>query len=99
MDKHYVYILCSKSKRLKIGYTDDISSMLEEKSKTGSKTLQKYNRLIYYEKRATESSARNRVQMLDSMTNYERNNLISKYNPEWLDVSYIWRVKTSAFDF
>lgn len=100
MNRHYVYILCSKSKRLKIGYTEDITGMLEEKSKTHSRSLQKFNRLIYYEKRPTKLSARKRVEKIEGMPTSDRNELISKFNPEWLDVSFIWQTKSKEiFDF
>lgn len=89
---HYVYILTDSNRAcLHIGLTDDLENAI-----TVCKNMpdlffgecSKASRLVYYETLHTEEEAVNRFRMVSAYTRMQKEKLIRKYNPNWVNISF-----------
>jgi putative endonuclease len=89
--QYYVYILTNKSKKvLYIGVTNDmIRRMFEHRNKLIDGFTKKYNlvKLVYYEATSDIESAIKREKQLKNWHRDWKINLITQFNPDWVDLS------------
>lgn len=89
--QYYVYILTNKSdKVLYIGVTNDlIRRMFEHRNKIVEGFTKKYNlvKLVYYEETSDIESAIRREKQLKNWHRDWKINLITQFNPDWVDLS------------
>ena len=93
MDKHYVYIMSSKTKVLYVGMTNNIARRVyEHKNKTNVGFTAKYNvdSLVYFEKVENEVTAKKREKQLKGWLREKKIKLIEEKNPNWEDLSAPW---------
>ena len=93
MKKYYVYIICSYSKTLYTGVTNDlIRRMAEHKKGIGSKFAAKYkiNSLVYFEEGNDVNQAIFREKQIKAWRRSKKLALINENNPEWKDLSKDW---------
>jgi putative endonuclease len=88
--RYYVYMMTNQgSTVLYTGMTNDLCRRVwEHKEKRGSVFTKRYNatRLVYYELHHTAGSAFEREQKIKDWEQAWKNNLIMKFNPQWLDL-------------
>jgi putative endonuclease len=87
---YYVYILASKSRRLYIGVTNDLSRrMWEHKNKVVEGFTKQYNidRLVYFEDTTDVKSAIDREKQLEGWRREKKITLIETVNAAWEDLS------------
>ena len=87
---YYVYILASKSRRLYIGVTNDLSRrMWEHKNKVVEGFTKQYNidRLVYFEDTTDVKSAIEREKQLKGWRREKKITLIETINAVWEDSS------------
>ena len=87
---YYVYILASKSRRLYIGVTNDLSRrMWEHKNKVVESFTNQYNidRLVYFEDTTDVRSAIEREKQLMGCRREKKITLIETINAAWEDLS------------
>lgn len=88
--KFYVYILCSRHKNvLYVGMTNDLKKRIYfHKKRLISGFTKKYNvdQLIYYEEFGTSDEALCRESQIKKYRRDKKNSLISKLNPDWIDL-------------
>jgi len=90
--QYYVYILTNKSNEVLyiIGVTNDlVRRVFEHKSKLVDGFTKKYNltKLVYYEVAENVESAIKREKQLKNWHRDWKINLITRFNPEWRDLS------------
>ncbi len=89
---YYVYILTTKNnKMLYIGVTNDLQRRLyEHKNKMLDGFSKKYNidKLIHYEEFQYIDDAISREKQLKGWTRIKKDNLITKSNPNWMELSF-----------
>ena len=91
--QYYVYITASRSRRLYIGVTNDLSRRIyEHKSGLGSQFARKYNMtsLVHFEMFDDPSQAIDREKQLKGWKRQRKINLIESGNPDWRDLSSDW---------
>jgi putative endonuclease len=87
---YYVYILASKSRRLYMGMTNDLSRrMWEHKNKVVEGFTKQYNidRLVYFEETSDVRSAIEREKQLKGWRREKKITLIETINAAWEDLS------------
>lgn len=87
---YYVYISASKSRRLYIGVTNDLSRrMWEHKNKVVEGFTKQYNidRLVYFEDTTDVKSAIEREKQLKGWRREKKITLIETINAAWEDLS------------
>jgi putative endonuclease len=87
---YYVYILASKSRRLYMGMTNDLSRrMWEHKNKVVEGFTKQYNidRLVYFEDTTDVKSAIEREKQLKGWRCEKKITLIETINATWEDLS------------
>ena len=91
---YYVYILTNwDDSVLYIGVTENLPRRLyEHRSHLVDGFSSKYNteKLVYFEETTDVYSAISREKQLKGWTRKKKNELISKMNPEWKDLSIDW---------
>lgn len=93
MKQYYVYILCSFSKTLYIGVTNDLQRRVNEhKQKLVPGFTSKYNvnRLVYFETFREVHDALSREKQLKKWSRKKKDWLIENANPQWNDLSQNW---------
>lgn len=90
MKQYCVYILTNKNNSvLYIGVTGNLQRRIyEHKNKIIEGFTSKYNlsKLVYFEQTENAISALNREKQLKNWHREWKNNLISKFNPKWIDL-------------
>ena len=91
---YYVYILSNKYNTvIYTGITNNLERRLyEHKNKINQSFTSKYNidKLVYFEYTNDVRSAIEREKQLKGWRRDKKNALISKANPEWIDLSKTW---------
>ena len=91
---YYVYILANwDDSVLYIGVTGNlIKRLYEHRSHLADGFTKKYNvhKLVYFEQTTDVNSAIAREKQLKGWTRKKKIDLISKTNPEWIDLSATW---------
>ena len=90
---YYVFILASKSRRLYVGFTNDLERRLHEhKSKAVEGFTSRYNvdRLVYYEEGGDVMSAIEREKQIKGWLRNKKVAMIESANPAWEDLSDAW---------
>ena len=91
---YYVYILSNKYNTvIYTGITNNLERRLyEHKNKINQSFTSKYNinKLVYFEYTNDVRSAIDREKQLKGWRRDKKNSLISKANPEWIDLSKTW---------
>lgn len=90
---YFVYILASKSRRLYIGVTNDLSRrMYEHKQKATQGFAAQYNinRLVYFDETGDVLSAIAREKQIKGWLRQKKIALIESVNPTWDDLSTTW---------
>ncbi len=94
----YVYILTNwNNSVLYIGFTNNINRRLyEHKTKANEGFTSKYNinKLVYYEEYKTANEAIYREKQLKGITRERKNELITSFNPQWIDIYSQWNNPT-----
>jgi putative endonuclease len=95
MKRYWVYIMSNKSRRLYVGFTDDIiRRVIEHKEKIfpSSFTAQYvYDMLVFYEEYSQVVSAKMREKELKGWRREKKLKLILAENPDWADLSLEWQ--------
>lgn len=103
MNTYYVYILTNINKTvLYVGFTDDIIRRIQEhknKKYEGFTKFYNINRLVYYETHDTVEKAMRREKQLKKWNRNWKNDLISKLNPDWKDLSENSNKKLTDLEF
>ena len=91
---YYVYILTNwDDSVLYIGVTSNLTKRLyEHRNHLADGFTKKYNvhKLVYFEQTTDVNSAIAREKQLKGWTRKKKIDLISKTNPEWIDLSATW---------
>ena len=90
-NKHsFVYMMTNRTNRvLYTGVTSDLKKRVwqhREKSVAGFTSRYNLDKLVYYEVFRSMSSAINREKQIKAGSRSTKNELVSKKNPEWLDL-------------
>ena len=93
--QYYVYILSNwNNKVLYIGITSNLERRLyEHKMKLADGFTKRYNvnKLVYYECTCDVEAAITREKQLKGWTRSQKDTLINRENPQWLDLSENWK--------
>jgi putative endonuclease len=88
---YYVYILCSETRELYIGITNNLHRRLAEHRSgynPGSySSVHKTTKLVYYETTLDPRAAIQREKRLKRLSRRRKLELIEKQNPEWKDLA------------
>lgn len=88
--KNYVYILTDSNRRcLHVGMTDDLQKAVKTYHQlTGLffDACSNVSRLVYHEVLPTDTAASRRFKELSNYTRMQKERLIRKHNPNWLDL-------------
>jgi putative endonuclease len=89
MRQFYVYILASKSHRLYVGVTNDLTHRLFQHRNGEVTFTSKYriNRLVHVETTADVMAAIIREKQLKAWRRSKKINLIESANPTWMDLA------------
>lgn len=86
----YIYILTDCNRNcLHVGLSDDLNKVInsyECLSGFCSDAGSKVSRLVYHESLPTEEMALKRFQELSKFTRMQKERLIRRYNPNWIDL-------------
>jgi putative endonuclease len=95
MNRYWVYIMSNKSRRLYVGFTDDIiRRVIEHKEKIfpSSFTAQYvYDMVVFYQEYSRAVSARMREKEIKGWRREKKLKLILAENPDWADLSLEWQ--------
>ena len=94
MRHFYVYILSNTSRTLYIGVTNNLERRIyEHKNKLVDGFTKKYNlkKLVYFEMGTDIRSAIHREKQLKGWLRSKKIALIEENNPEWDDLSLLWK--------
>ena len=95
MKRYWVYIMSNKSRRLYVGFTDDLfRRTIEHKEKLfpSSFTAQYvYDMLVFYEEYSGVISAKMREKEIKGWRREKKLKLILAENPNWEDLSLEWQ--------
>ena len=96
---YYVYMLTNwNNKVLYTGITNNLERRVyEHKNKLVEGFTAKYNvnKLVYFDYTSDVSSAIAREKEIKGWTRQKKNELIQSINPEWKDLSELWREDSS----
>jgi putative endonuclease len=94
MKRYWCYIMSNKSRRLYIGFTDDlIRRVFEHKEKLFPKSFTAryvFDMLVFYEEYSHVVSARMREKEIKGWRREKKLKLILAQNPDWEDLSLQW---------
>jgi len=95
MKRYWCYIVSNKSRKLYVGFTDDLAGRtIEHKEKLfPSAFTARYNfdSLVFYEEYARASSAKLREKEIKGWRREKKLKLIISENPDWTDLSMEWQ--------
>jgi putative endonuclease len=101
MKPYWCYIMSNKSRRLCVGFTDDLfRRVIEHKEKLfpGSFTARyTFDMLVFYEEYAEVGSAEMREKEIKGWSREKKLKLILAENPDWADQSLEWKDKGGMF--
>jgi putative endonuclease len=89
----FVYILASKTRRLYVGVTNDLTRRVSEhKGGTIAGFTRRYgiDRLVYFESFSGPNEAIAREKQIKDYARVKKLALISSMNPEWNDLAELW---------
>ena len=88
----YVYIMASRSKRLYVGVTNNLTRRVWEHQHNWSRFTSRYrlSRLVYFEVVNHAMTAILREKRIKGWVRKKKVELIEKTNPMWLDLSAGW---------
>ncbi len=91
MKKHLIYIATDPNRAyVEAGYTQDLiaqSADLQFHSSRNAGKLPKFNRIVHVEEFASFDSAQKRLMELTHFTRMQKERLIRKHNPNWLNIT------------
>ncbi|MFD2554713.1 GIY-YIG nuclease family protein [Sphingobacterium tabacisoli] len=91
MKKHLIYIATDPNRAyVEAGYTQDLitqSANLQFHSSRNVGKLPKFNRIVHVEEFASFDSAQKRLMELTHFTRMQKERLIRKHNPNWLNLT------------
>jgi putative endonuclease len=96
MRNFYVYILCSLSRCIYIGVTNDLMRRVAEHKEgkvPGFTRRYRVTRLVYFENTADVRVAISREKQLKRWPRWRKDRLIEKHNAAWEDLSAQWTEK------
>jgi putative endonuclease len=95
MKRYWCYIMSNKSRRLYVGFTDDLAGRtIEHKEKLfpGAFTARySFDMLVFYEEYARAASAKLREKEIKGWRREKKLKLILSENPHWADLSLEWQ--------
>jgi putative endonuclease len=95
MKRYWCYIMSNKSRRLYVGFTDDLfRRVIEHKEKLfwGSFTARcTFDMLVFYEEYAEAGSAEMGEKEIKGWRREKKLKLILTENPDWEDLSLEWK--------
>jgi putative endonuclease len=95
MKRFWCYIIFNKSRRLYVGFTDDLAGrMIEHKDKLfprGFTGRYNFDTLVFYEEYARAASAKLREKEIKGWRREKKLKLILSENPDWADLSLEWQ--------
>jgi putative endonuclease len=95
MKRYWCYIMSNKSRRLYVGFTDDLPGRVvehREKYFPGSFTARYiFDILVYYEQYSHAVAAKVREKEIKGWRREKKLKLILKENPDWADLSLEWQ--------
>ncbi|TDQ79708.1 GIY-YIG nuclease family protein [Sphingobacterium yanglingense] len=91
MKKHLIYIATDPNRAyVEAGYTQDLiaqSSNLQFHAIRSTGTFPKFNRIVHVEEFTSFDSAQKRLIELSHFTRMQKERLIRKHNPNWLNIT------------
>ncbi len=89
MREYYVYVMSSKTRRLYVGVTNDLSRRVAEHQQGASEFTSRYNitTLVYYEVIGDVVSAIGREKQIKGWSRSKKLALIESVNERWRDLS------------
>jgi putative endonuclease len=94
MKCYWVYIMSNKSRRLYVGFTDDIVARVREHREklfpNGSTAQYTVDMLVFYERYSRVVSAKMREKEIKGWRREKKLKLILAENPDWADLSLEW---------
>jgi putative endonuclease len=95
MKRYWVYIMSNKSRKLYVGFTDDIySRTIKHKEKifpTAFTAQYVYDMLVFYEEYSRVISAKLREKEIKGWRREKKLKSILAENPDWADLSLEWQ--------
>ena len=95
MNRYWCYIVSNKSRKLYVGFTNDLAGrMIEHREKLYPVSFTAryvYDILVWYEEYARAVSAKMREKEIKSWRREKKLKLILAENPEWADLSLEWQ--------
>lgn len=95
MKRFWCYIMSNKSRRLYVGFTDDLAGRVfehKEKLVPGSFTARyTFDVLVFHEEYARAASAKLREKEIKGWRRDKKLKLILSENPDWDDLSLEWQ--------
>lgn len=92
---YWCYIMSNKSRRLYVGFTDDIfRRTIEHKEKLLPESFSAqyvFDMLVYYEEHSSVISAKMREKEIKGWRREKKLKLILAANPDWADLSLEWQ--------
>ncbi len=91
MRQYFVYILSSKTRRLYVGMTNDLSRRLQQhRDRSVDSFTSRYNieRLVYYEETDDAHVALERERQIKGWVRDKKVALIESVNPSWQDLAH-----------
>ncbi|MBL1409101.1 GIY-YIG nuclease family protein [Sphingobacterium faecale] len=92
MKKHLIYIATDPNRAyVEAAYTQDLiaqSANLQFHSLRHTGKLPKFNRIVHVEEFTSFESAQKRLMELTHFTRMQKERLIRKHNPNWLNISF-----------
>ncbi|WP_140939659.1 GIY-YIG nuclease family protein [Sphingobacterium lumbrici] len=90
MKKYSIYMITDSNRLyLEVGYCTDISLKLHEIEQADwslFSTAPKFNRIVYSEESPSFEAAQKRVDEIKHFTRMQKERLIRKHNPNWLNI-------------
>jgi putative endonuclease len=91
MKKHHIYIATDPNRTyVEAGYTQDLisqSANIQFQSSHSMGKLAKFNRIVHLEEFASFDNAQKRLIELSQFTRMQKERLIRKHNPNWLNIN------------
>ncbi|HET7024457.1 MAG TPA: GIY-YIG nuclease family protein [Gemmatimonadales bacterium] len=93
MNRYWVYLLASRSRRLYVGSTSDIlRRLIQHRAGIGAEHCRKYaiGKLVYFEIATTHREALTRERQIKSWSRSKKIALIESVNMDWRDLAADW---------